>query len=180
VFVALDLSCLKELRALAATVDGPAQLRQRGSCASGCSASQNSIFLLFALFCCGIWSALCMAPDACIQHVPKHIDHAPHIRACCHPVVMLLPGSPFAHILQVVRARLQQRQAHNRAVQYRDGLATFKLIMQREGTGGLYKGLVPNVLRVMPQSAITFLVYEKVMQLLEAEVFRNLEKSWAH
>ncbi len=79
-----------------------------------------------------------------------------------------------------MRARLQQRQAHNRAVQYRDGLATFKLIMQRESTGGLYKGLVPNVLRVMPQSAITFLVYEKVMQLLEAEVFRNLEKSWAH
>ncbi len=64
-------------------------------------------------------------------------------------------------------------------MQYRDGLATLKLIMQREGTGGLYKGLVPNVLRVMPQSAITFLVYEKVMQLLEAEVFRNLEKSWA-
>ena len=30
-----------------------------------------------------------------------------------------------------------------------------------------YKGLVPNVLRVMPQSAITFLVYEKVMQLLD-------------
>ncbi len=65
-------------------------------------------------------------------------------------------------------------------MQYRDGLATLKLIIQREGTGGLYKGLVPNVLRVMPQSAITFLVYEKVMQLLEAEVFRNLEKSWAH
>ena len=81
--------------------------------------------------------------------------------------------------MQVVRARLQQRQAHNRAVQYRDGVATFKLIVRREGAGGLYKGLVPNVLRVMPQSAITFLVYEKVMQLLEAEVFRNLERSWA-
>lgn len=80
--------------------------------------------------------------------------------------------------MQVVRARLQQRQAHNRAVQYRDGLATFKLILQREGAGGLYKGLVPNVLRVMPQSAITFLVYEKVMQLLEADVFRSLEQSW--
>lgn len=79
---------------------------------------------------------------------------------------------------QVVRARLQQRQEQNRAVQYRDGLATFRLILQREGAGGLYKGLVPNVLRVMPQSAITFLVYEKVMQLLEAEVFRNLERSW--
>lgn len=90
-----------------------------------------------------------------------------------------LSASVVTYPSQVVRARLQQRQAHNRAVQYRDGLATLKLIMQREGTGGLYKGLVPNVLRVMPQSAITFLVYEKVMQLLEAEVFRNLEKSWA-
>lgn len=29
---------------------------------------------------------------------------------------------------------------------------------QREGPGGFYKGLVPNVVRVMPQSAITFLV----------------------
>lgn len=57
-------------------------------------------------------------------------------------------------------------------------MATFRLILQREGAGGLYKGLVPNVLRVMPQSAITFLVYEKVMQMLEAEVFRNLERSW--
>ena len=36
-----------------------------------------------------------------------------------------------------------------------------------KGMRGLYKGLVPNVLRVMPQSAITFLVYERVMQLLE-------------
>ena len=32
--------------------------------------------------------------------------------------------------------------------------------------GGFYKGLVPNVLRVMPQSALTFLVYESVMRLL--------------
>ncbi len=37
---------------------------------------------------------------------------------------------------------------------------------QREGVGGFYKGLVPNVLRVMPQSALTFLVYESVMRLL--------------
>ncbi|KAL3144844.1 hypothetical protein ABBQ38_001950 [Trebouxia sp. C0009 RCD-2024] len=89
-----------------------------------------------------------------------------------------LAASVVTYPSQVVRARLQQRQAQNRAVQYRDGLATFRLILQREGAGGLYKGLVPNVLRVMPQSAITFLVYEKVMQLLEADVFRNLEQKW--
>jgi len=38
--------------------------------------------------------------------------------------------------------------------------------MQREGIGGFYKGLVPNLMRVAPQSALTFLVYESVMRLL--------------
>lgn len=78
--------------------------------------------------------------------------------------------------VQVVRSRLQQRQAHNRAVQYRDGFATLRLILRREGAAGLYKGLVPNVLRVMPQSAITFLVYEQIMRLLEADALQRLTK----
>lgn len=30
--------------------------------------------------------------------------------------------------------------------------------------GGLYKGVVPNILRVLPSSALTLLVYEKLMQ----------------
>ncbi|KDD74625.1 hypothetical protein H632_c1174p0, partial [Helicosporidium sp. ATCC 50920] len=33
----------------------------------------------------------------------------------------------------------------------------------REGLRGFYRGLGPNVLRVMPQSAITLLVYETVL-----------------
>ena len=40
---------------------------------------------------------------------------------------------------------------------------------QREGLGGFYKGLVPNVLRVMPQSALTFLVYESAMRALNQQ-----------
>lgn len=43
------------------------------------------------------------------------------------------------------------------------------LCLQREGLRGFYKGLVPNVLRVMPQSALTFLVYESVMRVLAAQ-----------
>jgi hypothetical protein len=35
-----------------------------------------------------------------------------------------------------------------------------------EGVGGLYKGLVPNTLRVLPSSAITFMVYEAVTKWL--------------
>jgi solute carrier family 25 folate transporter 32 len=79
-----------------------------------------------------------------------------------------LVASVTTYPSQVIRSRLQQRQDANRPVQYKSVLDTLKLIVKREGVGGLYKGIVPNVLRVMPQSAITFLVYEKVLQLLDS------------
>ena len=69
--------------------------------------------------------------------------------------------------MQVVRSRIQQRQDAYRGVRYESSWRSVQVILRREGVRGLYKGLVPNVLRVMPQSAITFLVYEKVMQLLD-------------
>ncbi|CAL5218643.1 g345 [Coccomyxa viridis] len=71
---------------------------------------------------------------------------------------------------QVVRSRIQQRQDVYRGVRYESSWRSVQVILRREGIRGLYKGLVPNVLRVMPQSAITFLVYEKVMQLLEKHI----------
>jgi solute carrier family 25 folate transporter 32 len=67
---------------------------------------------------------------------------------------------------QVVRSRLQQRM-ESRALQYKGVVDVLRKTMAREGVGGLYKGLVPNVLRVMPQSAMTFLVYETVMRHLQ-------------
>lgn len=68
--------------------------------------------------------------------------------------------------LQVIRTRLQQRVDPQSGVNYRGVLDTLRRTLANEGLGGLYKGIVPNVLRVMPQSAITFLVYESVMKAL--------------
>ena len=67
----------------------------------------------------------------------------------------------------MVRSRLQQRMQH-RAIRYRGGMDVLRITLRREGWRGLYKGIVPNVLRVMPQSALTFLVYETVMRQLTA------------
>ena len=69
--------------------------------------------------------------------------------------------------VQVVRSRLQQRMQH-RAIRYKSGMDVLRITLRREGWRGLYKGIVPNVLRVMPQSALTFLVYETVMRNLTA------------
>ena len=92
-----------------------------------------------------------------------------------------LAASVVTYPFQVVRARLQQRQT--RALRYVSGMQVVRLTLRREGVQGLYKvlqllhvgdvilhtttqGLVPSMLRVMPQSAITLLVYESVLRSL--------------
>jgi solute carrier family 25 folate transporter 32 len=76
-----------------------------------------------------------------------------------------LVASVSTYPSQVVRSRLQQRM-DARALKYTGALDVVRKTLAREGVGGLYKGLLPNVLRVMPQSALTFLVYESVMAQL--------------
>ncbi|KFM24686.1 Mitochondrial folate transporter/carrier [Auxenochlorella protothecoides] len=67
----------------------------------------------------------------------------------------------------VIRSRLQQRVDPSRSVRYVGVAHALRLTLRREGLAGLYRGLAPNVLRVMPQSAITFVVYESIMKWLQ-------------
>ena len=53
-------------------------------------------------------------------------------------------------------------------VRYDRLLSALKTILRREGVAGLYKGLSPTLLRVVPQSALTFVCYERVLSLLQA------------
>ncbi len=81
---------------------------------------------------------------------------------------------------QVVRARLQQvdpnvvrSQQGQPAIQgeryYRGTADVVVKVLKHEGVGGFYKGIIPNLLRVVPSAAITFVVYEKVAKLLGAK-----------
>lgn len=58
---------------------------------------------------------------------------------------------------QVLRSRMQSQNA---AAEYDTIWRTCKTTYSREGLGGFYKGLGPNILRVLPATWITFLVYE--------------------
>jgi hypothetical protein len=49
---------------------------------------------------------------------------------------------------------------------YRGFLSSLRDIIRREGASGLYKGMVPNVLRTLPSSGVTFMVYESVRSFL--------------
>ena len=64
---------------------------------------------------------------------------------------------------QVVRARLQMYDADRTYKSARDVVAQ---VWRKEGVAGFYKGLGPNLLRVMPSTWMTFLMYEKAKVLL--------------
>lgn len=78
--------------------------------------------------------------------------------------------------LQVVKSRMQQRaqsveltvDGDVKAIQrdYQGMMATARRIWRNEGPQGFFKGIIPNSLRVAPGAAITFLVYEAVMDML--------------
>ncbi|XP_056597415.1 solute carrier family 25 member 32a [Triplophysa dalaica] len=65
---------------------------------------------------------------------------------------------------QVVRARLQDQ--HNN---YSGIVDVMSRTWINEGIEGFYKGMVPNLVRVIPACCITFLVFENVSRLLLGE-----------
>ena len=64
---------------------------------------------------------------------------------------------------QVVRSRLQMYDADST---YRGARDVVRQVWRREGLAGFYKGLGANLLRVMPATWVTFLVYEKTKGFL--------------
>ncbi|XP_057590766.1 mitochondrial folate transporter/carrier [Hippopotamus amphibius kiboko] len=62
---------------------------------------------------------------------------------------------------QVVRARLQDQHMF-----YSGVLDVITKTWRKEGIGGFYKGIAPNLIRVTPACCITFVVYENVSHFL--------------
>jgi len=64
---------------------------------------------------------------------------------------------------QVVRARLQTYEA---GATYTGVQDVVRQAWRREGPWGFYKGLGPNIVRVLPSTCVTFLVYENTRYYL--------------
>eukprot|EP00591_Stephanopyxis_turris_P004252 CAMPEP_0195516222 /NCGR_PEP_ID=MMETSP0794_2-20130614/7015_1 /TAXON_ID=515487 /ORGANISM="Stephanopyxis turris, Strain CCMP 815" /LENGTH=207 /DNA_ID=CAMNT_0040644761 /DNA_START=72 /DNA_END=695 /DNA_ORIENTATION=+ len=84
-------------------------------------------------------------------------------------------ASTCTYPLQVIKSRLQQRSEALQVTdsgkinvvkrEYSGVIDCSKRIWAREGFGGFFKGCLPNAIRVAPNAAITFVVYESVMDL---------------
>jgi solute carrier family 25 folate transporter 32 len=88
-------------------------------------------------------------------------------------------ASTTTYPLQVVKARMQQRsevveltaEGDVRLVrrEYVGLLKTGRRIWQKEGVVGFFGGCIPNAIRVAPSAAVTFVVYEAVMDWLKVD-----------
>ncbi|VFQ59388.1 unnamed protein product [Cuscuta campestris] len=78
-------------------------------------------------------------------------------------VAAILSTYPF----QVIRSRLQQRPSIDGIHRYTDSLHAVKETARFEGIRGFYKGITANLLKNVPASAVTFVVYEDVLKLFK-------------
>ncbi|KAD2806125.1 hypothetical protein E3N88_39502 [Mikania micrantha] len=77
-------------------------------------------------------------------------------------------GATFVYPLQVVRTRMQA-QTPGGSTAYKGMFDVFIKTYRKEGARGFYKGLVPNILKVVPAASITYLVYETMKTTLGLE-----------
>ncbi|ONK79138.1 uncharacterized protein A4U43_C01F3320 [Asparagus officinalis] len=89
-------------------------------------------------------------------------------------------GQTVAYPLDVIRRRMQMvgwkdastivRGQGGNSVEYTGMIDAFRKTVHSEGFGALYKGLVPNSVKVVPSIAIAFVSYEVVKDILGVEM----------
>ncbi|XP_062091489.1 calcium-dependent mitochondrial ATP-magnesium/phosphate carrier protein 2 [Humulus lupulus] len=77
-------------------------------------------------------------------------------------------GATCVYPLQVVRTRMQAQQSTT-ADAYKGMSDVFWRTFQHEGFRGFYKGLFPNLLKVVPAASITYMVYESMKKSLDLD-----------
>ncbi|XP_075519360.1 mitochondrial adenine nucleotide transporter ADNT1-like [Primulina tabacum] len=91
-------------------------------------------------------------------------------------------GQTIAYPLDVIRRRMQMVGWNHAssivigdgrskvALEYTGMIDAFKKTVRHEGFGALYRGLVPNSVKVVPSIAIAFVTYEQVKAVLGVEI----------
>jgi len=90
--------------------------------------------------------------------------------------VSKIVATTVTYPLQVIKSRLQQRSQTTELSatgevqivrrKYTGVKDCARKIWCREGISGFFKGCIPNAIRVAPSAAITFVVYESVVDIM--------------
>lgn len=100
--------------------------------------------------------------DMAKLHILQDSEPGPLVQLGCGTISGAV-GATCVYPLQVVRTRMQASQSKARMSE------VFWTTYQKERLRGFYKGLFPNLLKVIPSASITYLVYEAMKKRLELE-----------
>lgn len=112
------------------------------------------------------------------QQLQTERDMSIMTRFACGSVAGTL-GQTVAYPFDVVRRRLQvsgwagASKLHSdggHAIAYKGMIDCFARTIKEEGVQALFKGLMPNYVKVIPSIAIAFVVYEQLKDLMGVEI----------
>ncbi|KAK3183285.1 hypothetical protein Dsin_030571 [Dipteronia sinensis] len=92
-------------------------------------------------------------------------EPGPLVQLCCGTISGSL-GASCVYPLQVIRTRMQAQRS-NSTTAYKGMSDVFWRTLQNEGYRGFYKGIFPNLLKVVPAASITYMVYESMKKSLD-------------
>ncbi|XVE63794.1 hypothetical protein DITRI_Ditri07aG0048800 [Diplodiscus trichospermus] len=98
-------------------------------------------------------------------YILQESEPGPLVQLGCGTISGAL-GATCVYPLQVIRTRMQAQRTKS-DVPYEGMSDVFWRTFRNEGYIGFYKGLFPNLLKVVPAASITYLVYEAMKKSLD-------------
>lgn len=72
----------------------------------------------------------------------------------------------FTYPFDVIRRRMQVTNSPDSAFKYKSSFDAVNKIVQKEGIKALFKGIIPNYIKVIPAISISFVTFEFVRKLI--------------
>ncbi|KAM7250928.1 hypothetical protein ACFE04_022811 [Oxalis oulophora] len=115
--------------------------------------------------------------DLAKKYMLHDTDPGPLIQLGCGTISGAL-GATCVYPLQVVRTRMQAQRASTGADSNKMS-DIFRKTFKKEGYRGFYKGLLPNMLKVVPSASITYLVRYMAPRRMEGQNWIVRYKWWS-
>lgn len=97
----------------------------------------------------------------------KYDGNPPHLSILAAGMASSTIAQVFSYPLALIRTRLQAQGGHGgMPVKYSGMMDVVQQTVRREGIGGLYKGVLPNLLKLAPAAGISWYVFEETKALL--------------
>ncbi|CAL9109651.1 unnamed protein product [Musa acuminata var. zebrina] len=102
--------------------------------------------------------------DMSRTYILKDSEPGPLVQLGCGTISGAL-GATCVYPLQVIRTRMQAQHTNSSSA-YNGMCDVFWKTLRNEGFSGFYKGIIPNLLKVVPSASITYLIYETMKKSL--------------